>query len=182
MYILFITIFICLCISIYVYITEYHEDRELPTRIFNFFLTLVIGFAISLFIGTALISICSKIITTRTETIKTIYNIECLSDGIAVEGHHSLGTGDVETKMMYRFYYKDVNNNICLKQSDVNNTILKYTDGKPYAVQYTKSQILTNNYDIFHINNWVFVEDYEYQLQIFVPKSGLRNSSVLDAN
>jgi hypothetical protein len=181
MYTFFNVLFVCICVSIYVYVTEYHEGRDLPTRIFNFIIALVLGFAISLFLSAGSCSILGKLITPRTETTKIVYNIECLSDGIAVQGYSTLGSGRIDTKMMYRFYYKDNNNNICLKEVDVNNCILKYTTGKPYAVQYTKHQIETNNFDFFDINNWCFVEDYDYKIQIFVPKSGLRNSTVLDA-
>ena len=157
---------IALFIAIYQeYNSYYHSD--FVDYILVSFLAILIGGSIG--IATALA------LPTKTEIVKTTYNLEVLQDNNSVEGSFFLGSGQIEGKMKYVFYYEK-DGYYKLEQADYNEVKVKYSDEKPKAERFRQKDVK----DAF-INNFAIDCNYHQEYIIYVPKGTIKQNYSLDA-
>lgn len=115
------------------------------------------------------------ILPMKTITKIDTYNITCLQDN-SINANFYLGSGIINGEMKYVFYYEQ-NGIYKMKQTDCNNTSIKYSDNirvEQYRQEKTKAVI---NYfaidDIYSEKNMQFI--------IYVPKGTIKNNYSLDA-
>lgn len=102
--------------------------------------------------------------------------IVSLQDNNGVNGEFYLGSGYVENRMKYIFYYKLGDNEYKMMSVDYDAATIKYTDEKPFIVinELCPTDALINKfaYD-FNINSKTYV--------IHVPKGSILNNYSLDS-
>ena len=114
------------------------------------------------------------VLPAKTEIVKTTYNLEALQDNNRVEGSFFLGSGQIDGKMKYVFYYEN-NGYYKLEQVDCSKVRIKYSDEKPKAERFNRKDVK----DAF-INH--FAIDCSYQEYIiYVPKGTIKQNYTLDA-
>ena len=111
----------------------------------------------------------------KTEIVKTTYNLEALQDNNSVNGSFFLGTGQINGKMKYVFYYEK-NGYYKLKQADYNEVRIKYSDEKPKAVRFTRKKVKDG-----FINNFTLDSNSYQEYIIYVPKGTIKQNYSLDA-
>ena len=116
------------------------------------------------------------ILPMKTVTEIDTYNIVCLQDNNSTNGSFFLCTGTIKGEMKYVFYYEE-NGTYKMKQTDYNNTSIKYSETvkvERYRQEEVKAFI---NYfaidDIFSESNMQFI--------IYVPKGTIKSNYSLDA-
>lgn len=112
----------------------------------------------------------------KTEIVKTTYNLEALQDNNSVNGSFYLGTGQIEGKMKYVFYYEN-DGYYKLEQADYNEVKVKYSDEKQKVERFNRNYVkdaLINHFAIDLINSY-----QEYI--IYVPKGTIKQNYSLDA-
>ncbi len=112
----------------------------------------------------------------KTTTKIDTYNIVCLQDNNSTNGSFFLGTGTIKGEMKYVFYYEE-NGTYKMKQTDYDNTSIKYSDNikvERYRQEEVKSFI---NY--FAIDD--ICSESNMQFIIYVPKGTIKNNYSLDA-
>lgn len=67
-----------------------------------YFLFGILGASVGVLVGL----IIALSLPAKTEIVKTTYNLEALQDNNSVNGSFFLGTGQIEGKMKYVFYYE----------------------------------------------------------------------------
>ena len=129
----------------------------------------MLGGASGLFIGL----IIALALPMDLEESKHSLNIETLQDNNSVGGSFFLGSGQIEGKMKYVFYYEE-DGFYKMKTIDYNLVKIKYSDEKPKVIVVEQKPI-ENFINMFAIDN--LKETYIIE----VPKGTIRNDYNLDA-
>lgn len=148
-------------------ISEWHKTHDF---ILLFLLTIahsLIGFGVGICIG--------LILPVKYETVKTTYNLECLQDNNSAKGEFFLGTGQIEGKMQYIFYYEQ-NGFYRLKQIDYEKVKIKYSEGKPKAEEIADKEV-----EGAFINYFAIDIGSKIEYIVYVPKGTIKQNYELDA-
>lgn len=147
------------------------SSDEFMEYFFGLFLIVLVTVLASIFgLGVALLLPMDTV--TKVDT----YNIVSLKDNNNVSGNFLLGSGSINGEMKYTFYYED-NGFYKMKQIDVNNTSIKYSNDikvERYREEATESFI---NY--FAIDDLYSESNMDYI--IYIPEGSIKNNYVLDA-
>jgi hypothetical protein len=135
---------------------------------------LIVSFP-ALFIGAILGAVIAFTLPAKTEIVKTTYNLEALQDNNSVKGSFFLGSGQIEGKMKYVFYYEN-EGYYKLEQVDYNEVKVKYSDEKPKAELFNRKNVK----DAF-INNFAIDCNCYQEYIIYVPKGTIKQNYTLDA-
>jgi len=135
---------------------------------------LIVSFQ-ALFIGAILGAVIAFTLPAKTEIVKTTYNLEALQDNNSVKGSFFLGSGQIEGKMKYVFYYEN-EGYYKLEQADYNEVKVKYSDEKPKAELFNRKNVK----DAF-INNFAIDCNCYQEYIIYVPKGTIKQNYTLDA-
>lgn len=164
------TIIIITAISLF--IAFYSEYTSYGTSGFLDYIVISIP---GIFIGMIIGFFVALALPAKVEIVKTTYNLENLQDNNSVHGSFFLGSGQIEGKMKYVFYYEN-GGYYKLEQVDYNEVKIKYSDENPKAEQfnldYVKGALI--NYFAIDINSY-----QEYI--IYVPKGTIKQNYTLDA-
>ncbi|MDD3773109.1 MAG: hypothetical protein PHC38_10710 [Weeksellaceae bacterium] len=156
---------IALFIAIYQEYNSYYSDFE------DYILVSIPAILIGGIIGTAV----AFALPAKTEIVKTTYNLEALQDNNSVKGSFFLGSGQIEGKMKYVFYYEN-EGYYKLEQADYNEVKVKYSDEKPKAERFKRKNVK----DAF-INNFAIDFNCYQEYIIYVPKGTIKQNYSLDA-
>ena len=156
---------IVLFIAIYQEVNSYYSDFE------DYVLVSIEAILIGGIIGTAV----AFALPAKTEIVKTNYNLEALQDNNSVKGSFFLGSGQIEGKMKYVFYYEN-DGYYKLEQADYNEVKVKYSDEKPKAERFNRKNVK----DAF-INNFAIDCNCYQEYIIYVPKGTIKQNYSLDA-
>ena len=129
----------------------------------------------ALFIGAIIGTVVAFALPAKTEIVKTTYNLEALQDNNSVKGSFFLGSGQIEGKMKYIFYYK-MDGFYKLEQADYEEVKVKYSDEKPKAERFNRKNVK----DAF-INNFAIDCNRYQEYIIYVPKGTIKQNYTLDA-
>ena len=165
MWTIIIIIAIALFIAIYREYNSYYSDFE------DYILTSISAIFIGGIIGTAL----AFVLPAKTEIVKTTYNLEALQDNNSVKGSFFLGSGQIEGKMKYVFYYER-DGFYKLEQADYSKVKVKYSNEKPKAEIFNRKNVK----DAF-INNFAIDCNCYQEYIIYVPKGTIKQNYSLDA-
>ena len=165
MWTIIIIIAIALFIAIYREYNSYYSDFE------DYILTSISAIIIGGIIGTAL----AFVLPAKTEIVKTTYNLEALQDNNSVKGSFFLGSGQIEGKMKYVFYYER-DGFYKLEQADYSKVKVKYSNEKPKAERFNRKNVK----DAF-INNFAIDCNCYQEYIIYVPKGTIKQNYSLDA-
>ena len=165
MWTIIIIIAIALFIAIYREYNSYYSDSE------DYILTSISAILIGGIIGTAL----AFVLPAKTEIVKTTYNLEALQDNNSVKGSFFLGSGQIEGKMKYVFYYER-DGFYKLEQADYSKVKVKYSNEKPKAEIFNRKNVK----DAF-INNFAIDCNCYQEYIIYVPKGTIKQNYSLDA-
>jgi hypothetical protein len=138
---------------------------------FDYFISASMGLIIGCFIGLAI----ALALPAKTEIVKTTYNLEALQDNNSVKGSFFLGSGQIEGKMKYVFYYER-DGFYKLEQADYEEVRIKYSEGRPKAERFNKRNVK----DAF-INNFAIDFNCYNEYIIYVPKGTIKQNYSLDA-
>lgn len=157
MYTIIITVLIGMVIAIYItYQSIWCEDYILNTLI-SVILSMPIGLLIALFVPH------------ENETITTTYEIETIKDNNSVFGSFFIGSGQIEGKMKYVFYYK-TDDAFKIKQIDYDKVSIKYSNETPKVEKYINCS--KSKFSITFKNERYIV---------FVPQGTIKQNYTLDA-
>ena len=156
---------IALFIAIYQEYNSYYSDFE------DYILVSILTILIGGIIGTAV----AFALPAKTEIVKTTYNLEALQDNNSVKGSFFLGSGQIEGKMKYVFYYEN-EGYYKLEQADYSEVKVKYSDEKPKAERFNRKNVK----DAF-INNFAIDCNCYQEYIIYVPKGTIKQNYTLDA-
>jgi hypothetical protein len=135
---------------------------------------LLVSFS-SLLIGAIIGTAIAFALPAKTEIVKTTYNLEALQDNNSVKGSFFLGSGQIEGKMKYVFYYER-DGFYKLEQADYEEVKVKYSDEKPKAERFNRKNVK----DAF-INNFAIDCNCYQEYIIYVPKGTIKQNYSLDA-
>jgi hypothetical protein len=138
---------------------------------FDYFIVAFLGLTIGGFIGTAI----AFVLPAKTEIVKTTYNLEALQDNNSLKGSFFLGSGQIEGKMKYVFYYER-DGFYRLEQADYEEVKVKYSEEKPKAERFNRKNVK----DAF-INNFAIDCNCYQEYIIYVPKGTIKQNYSLDA-
>lgn len=156
---------IALFIAIYQEYNSYYSDFE------DYILSSIIAILIGGIIGTAI----AFSLPAKTEIVKTTYNLDALQDNNSVKGSFFLGSGQIEGKMKYVFYYEN-KGYYKLEQADYSEVKIKYSDEKPKAERFKRKNVK----DAF-MNNFAIDCNCYQEYIIYVPKGTINQNYSLDA-
>lgn len=156
---------IALFIAIYQEYNSYYSDFE------DYILVSIPAILIGGIIGTAV----AFALPAKTEIVKTTYNLEALQDNNSVKGSFFLGSGQIDGKMKYVFYYER-DGFYKLEQADYEEVKVKYSDEKPKAERFNRKNVK----DAF-INNFAIDCNCYQEYIIYVPKGTIKQNYTLDA-
>jgi len=157
MYTIILTVLIGMAIAIYrTYQSSWYEDYILNTLI-SVILSIPIGLLIALFMPH------------DNETIITTYEIETIKDNNSISGSFFIGSGQLEGKMKYVFYYK-TDGAFKMKQLDYDKVSIKYSDNTPKVEKYINRS--KSKFAITFKNERYIV---------FVPQGTIKQNYTLDA-
>lgn len=156
---------IALFIAIYQEYNSYYSDFE------DYILVSITAILIGVIIGTAV----AFALPAKTEIVKTTYNLEALQDNNSVKGSFFLGSGQIDGKMKYVFYYEN-EGYYKLEQADYNKVKVKYSDENPKAERFNRKNVK----DAF-INNFAIDYNCYQEYIIYVPKGTIKQNYSLDA-
>ena len=156
---------IALFIAIYQEYSSYYSDFE------DYILVSIFAILIGGIIGTSV----AFALPAKTEIVKTTYNLEALQDNNSVKGSFFLGSGQIDGKMKYVFYYER-DGFYKLEQADYEEVKIKYSDEKPKAERFNRKNVK----DAF-INNFAIDCNCYQEYIIYVPKGTIKQNYSLDA-
>lgn len=156
---------IALFIAIYQEYNSYYSDFE------DYISVSIPAILIGGIIGTAV----AFALPAKTEIVKTTYNLEALQDNNSVKGSFFLGSGQIEGKMKYVFYYEK-DGYYKLEQADYSEVKVKCSDEKPKAERFNRKNVK----DAF-INNFAIDCNCYQEYIIYVPKGTIKQNYTLDA-
>lgn len=164
------TIIIITAIALFIAIYQEYNSCYYPD--FEDYISVSIpAILIGGFIGTAV----AFALPAKTEIVKTTYNLEALQDNNSVKGSFFLGSGQIDGKMKYVFYYEN-DGYYKLEQADYNEVKVKYSDEKPKADRLNRKNVK----DAF-INNFAIDCNCYQEYIIYVPKGTIKQNYSLDA-
>ena len=156
---------IALFIAIYQEYNSYYSDFE------DYILVSILAILIGGIIGTSV----AFALPAKTEIVKTNYNLEALQDNNSVKGSFFLGSGQIDGKMKYVFYYEN-EGYYKLEQADYSEVKVKYSDEKPKAERFNRKNVK----DAF-MNNFAIDCNCYQEYIIYVPKGTIKQNYSLDA-
>lgn len=139
------------------------------------FLTGLVGFLAGLLICVVLNVIFP--VMGKYELTKT-YQLESLSDNSSVYGKFFIGSGIIEGKMSYAFYYKE-NDDFFLDHIDSDLGSIRYIDGNPKLEKYEFVQYPTKLQKFLYSINCGCENQIKYVF--YVPKGTVSSTFKLDA-
>ena len=155
-------------ISIFQSIKEWDDFME---GSFRFFCSMLMGIGIGL--GVAII-LPSKMIEE-----KSTFKLVNLQDGSQISGNFFLGSGTIEGKMNYMFYYEKDSNTFAMSQIKYDVATVKYT--KDSTTAYVECYKTVDDPNWFW-NNFSYDVDYgDCHYVIYVPKGTIKTNFNLDA-
>lgn len=154
-----------------IFIACFLEYKEGYADFGNYLLISFQSLSIGVIIGTAI----AFALPAKTEIVKTSYNLEALQDNNSVKGSFFLGSGQIEGKMKYVFYYER-DGFYKLEQADYKEVKVKYSDEKPKAERFNRKNVK----DAF-INNFAIDRNCYQEYIIYVPKGTIKQNYSLDA-
>ena len=157
--------------AIALFIAIYQEYNSYYSYFEDYILVSISAILIGGIIGTAM----AFALPAKTEIVKTTYNLEALQDNNSVKGSFFLGSGQIEGRMKYVFYYEN-EGYYKLKQADYSEVNVKYSDEKPKAERFNRKNVK----DAF-INNFAIDCNYDQEYIIYVPKGTIKQNYSLDA-
>ena len=166
-----ITIIICGIIGLIIALVSIFDGFDSIDDFIVYFFFGIIGASIGGLIGLAI----AFALPAKTEIVKTTYNLEALQDNNSVKGSFFLGSGHIDGKMKYVFYYEK-DGFYELEQVDYNEVKIKYSDEKPKAERFNRKNVK----DAF-INNFAIDCNCEQKYIIYVPKGTIKPNYTLDA-
>ncbi len=158
--------------AIAIFIANYNEYKH---RYYSDFEDYILVSIPAILIGGIIGTFIAFMLPAKTEIVKTTYNLEALQDNNSVKGSFFLGSGQIEGKMKYVFYYEN-DGFYKLEQADYNEVKVKYSDDKPKAE-------LFNQKNVKHafINNFAIDCNCYQEYIIYVPKGTIKQNYSLDA-
>lgn len=153
-------------------IWECNDWRDFLTVSLNSIATICL-IALTAFIG----FVFALALPMETKTVVDEYKIVSLQDNNSTSGNFFLGTGYIEGKMKYSFYYEN-SGEYKMKQTDINNTSIIYSDSiicKRYR-QVAVDGAFINYFALDELNS-----ESEMKYIIYVPKGTIKTSFSLDA-
>ena len=144
--------------------------KDKYTEKMEFYFYALIGVLISII--PALIISCLIPIETKIE--KSIFEIESLQDNNSIKGRFFLGSGLINSKMVYTLYLKN-GDGFKLYQLDSEIVTIKYSDSKPSLELY--EEVKTENW----LNQFSIKNHLDFYYIIKVPKGTICNNFNLDA-
>lgn len=162
-----ILITIIIGIGIYIFKTYNSEYNDFIDYIASSVNGFVVGAVIGLFV--------SIMLPMDTYDKQYSLSIETLQDNNSVSGRFFLGSGQIEGKMKYVFYYEE-DGLYTMMQLDYNLVQIKYSDNKPKL-------IITEKYPSDAFINY-FAIDFDAFSKTYiieVPKGTIKNNYNLDA-
>jgi len=166
-----ITILICGIIGLIIAIVLNFDGFDYIEDIILYFIIGMFGALLGGLIGLLI----AFALPAKTEIVKTTYNLEALQDNNSVKGSFFLGSGQIEGKMKYVFYYEN-DGYYKLEQADYNEVKVKYSDEKPKAERFNRKNVK----DAF-INNFAIDCNSYQEYIIYVPKGTIKQNYSLDA-
>lgn len=158
----FIGIFLGLFIQ-YKYKENYTENSD-------FCFSALFGFLFSILFSI----IISILIPIKTKIEKTICKIESLQDNNSINGRFFIGSGFINSNMVYTLYLKE-QDGFKLYQLNSDIVTIKYSNNEPTLEIY--DEIITNDW----INNFSVKNPTNFYYVIKVPKGTICNNFNLDA-
>jgi len=166
------TFIICTIVAIIISIWTIEKEA-----IYLDFTDYLLGVIMGILFGTSVGFFLSLALPVKYETIKETYNLETIQDGNNIQGRFFLGTGSIDGKMCYTYYYKK-NNDYLLNQVKYYKAVVRYTEETPKVEVYTKGEVE----DAF-INNFALDFCSQKVAYIFyVPRGAIKSNFTLDAN
>lgn len=162
------TFFIFIAIGILVsFIVSYRDYCDVWEYFLYAILFAICGAFVGFFVALALPADSEK----HTYTLE----LENLQDGSGVNGRFFLGSGMINSRMRYVFYYRD-GEFYKMAQVDMSDAKIRYTESPPKAIVTTTvfSNTLLNNFAID-----LSCDDDSYILE--VPKGTIKSNFTLDA-
>ena len=136
----------------------------------GFLFYTIVGACFGILVGLGI----AMLLPAKLETKVYTQNLECLQDNNSVNGGFFLGTGSIEGKMKYVYYYKDADSLYHLKQIDYANASIKYSDEIPKIETYKEEPTK----DFINYFAWDYTED---KYIIYIPKGSIKQNFTLDA-
>jgi len=130
--------------------------------ILNFLLSALTSFAISL------------LIPTKTEIVKSTFELESLQDGSKINGQFFLGSGYINERMKYSFYISE-KDGYKLYSIEASNAHVRYTNEKPKLEMF--DEVVTDDF----VNNFSLKSELNTNYIIYVPKGSILQNYTLDA-
>jgi len=166
-----ITIIIFGIIGLIIAIVSIFDGFDYIEDIITYFFTGILGAIFGGLIGLVI----AFALPAKTEIVKTTYNLEALQDNNSVTGSFFLGSGQIEGKMKYVFYYER-DGFYKLEQADYEEVKVKYSNEKPKAERFNRKNVK----DAF-INNFAIDCNCYQEYIIYVPKGTIKQNYTLDA-
>ena len=166
-----ITIIIFGIIGLIIAIVSIFDGFDYIEDIITYFFTGILGAIFGGLIGLVI----ANALPAKTEIVKTTYNLEALQDNNSVTGSFFLGSGQIEGKMKYVFYYER-DGFYKLEQADYEEVKVKYSNEKPKAERFNRKNVK----DAF-INNFAIDCNCYQEYIIYVPKGTIKQNYSLDA-
>lgn len=172
------TIYICVAIlAVYSLLISFdilpHNgwEDDFIEGIFRLFCSVLGGAILGFLIGLA---IPSKMIEE-----KSTFKLMNLQDGSQVNGHFFLGSGVIEGKMTYAFYYEIDSVNFAMSQIPYDVAKIRYTNDSTTAYIEQYQTVDDKNY---FLNHFSIDTDYgDKRFVIYVPKGTIKSNYNLDA-
>ncbi len=166
-----ITIIICGIIGLVIALVSIFDGFDYIGDILFYFLFGIVGAIFGGLIG-LLIALA---LPAQTEIVKTTYKLEALQDNNSVKGSFFLGSGQIEGKMKYVFYYEN-DGYYKLEQADYEEVKVKYSDEKPKVERFNRNYVKDALINHFAID----LNSYQEYI-IYVPEGTIKQDYYLDA-
>ncbi len=165
-----ITIYLTIAVFITIfYINDIYDHWE--HNFWRFVSNLLTGISVGFIVG----FLVTIMLPAETEVNIYNYDIETLQDNNSVNGEFFLGSGSVEGKMKYVFYYK-TNGGFKMKQIDYEDAIIKYSETRRGVIEH-REEMISDSW----INNFAYDLEKVIEYEIYVPKGTIRSNYKLDA-
>ena len=165
------TVIICIALAVSISICVSYTEWgyiDMDSVLFDVYIGVLLGAGIG-----ALIAV---IIPSKTETKVEIVNLVTLQDNNSVRGSFFLGSGNIDGKMKYVYYY-EAEGGYKMGQTNYEQALIKYTEDTPRmeTIKEIKTNDFSNN---FTISLHCSCED---DVVIYIPKGTIKTDYVLDA-
>jgi len=162
--------FILLGIFISYYLTRKNFDSawmDFSEYLFNGMFGCIFGLVVGFIVGFS--------IPTEKTTVTDIYQLESISDNSGIAGSFFLGSGNIDGVMKYSYYLKS-GDEYYLRQTNVNNSVIKYSNTK------TILEVKRVEETDYWLNYFSLSIKEQYPKYIFyIPKGSIKNQYNLDS-